>query len=54
MVNKNLPEVKIVSITEFLNSTIYLVEHEGKKYLPLKPLIDLIGLHWKSIKTTQN
>ena len=32
----------------FHNAELYIVEHEGQPYTPMKPIVDGIGLDWKS------
>ncbi|WP_111860607.1 phage antirepressor N-terminal domain-containing protein [Acinetobacter sp. CFCC 10889] len=32
----------------FHNAELYIVEHEGQPYTPMKPIVDGMGLDWKS------
>ena len=32
----------------FYGGTLYLVEHQGQPYTPMKPIVEAIGLDWKS------
>lgn len=33
---------------EFNNSTIFIVAHDGHPYVPMKPLVEGMGLDWDS------
>ena len=32
----------------FHNAELYIVEYEGQPYTPMKPIVDGMGLDWKS------
>lgn len=42
----------MISLTQitvpFHNTELYLVEHDGQPYTPMKPIVDGMGLDWKS------
>jgi hypothetical protein len=39
-----------VNLIRFHGLTLLVVEHEGVEYVPLKPLSDLAGIDWRTIK----
>ncbi|WP_457971094.1 phage antirepressor N-terminal domain-containing protein [Acinetobacter calcoaceticus] len=38
----------IPQIVSFHGTELYIVEHEGQPYTPMKPIVDAMGLDWKS------
>lgn len=43
----NLASNQALSIP-FYGDTLYLVEHKGEPYTPMKPIVEAMGLDWKS------
>lgn len=45
----NIATVK--SILQFHGLQLTIIEHNGVEYVPIRPIIELIGLNWNSAKT---
>ncbi|CAI1780296.1 phage antirepressor N-terminal domain-containing protein [Serratia proteamaculans] len=35
----------------FHGSTLYIVKHHGKPYVPMKPIVDGMGMNWQGLRT---
>lgn len=46
----NSTEVRVVDLINFHGLTLWVAEHEGTKYIQLKPLADLAGIDWRGAK----
>jgi len=41
------PTPQVVGIINFHGLTLWVVDHEGTEYIPVRPLADLAGIQWK-------
>lgn len=47
MAENTIPTPNVVGIINFHSLTLWVVEHEGVEYIPVRPLADLAGIQWK-------
>ena len=40
------------SVIAFHGILLTVVEHEGEDYIPLKPIVEMLGIQWKTARQT--